>query len=477
MPLFMIAIMVSSLFVFLAVQTQTVQPVYAAVGEGSATVGGGSNQDVEISSSTTFTIILTVGATGIATDADHPLFTIPTGFTAPEAAAESLIGDVNVDGEWFVDGDGGTCSVALVGATAASGQVITVDVDGACANPDTITLTYKGTAPATADAAADIDIKTDDAAAGGAATTLTGGVPTITVYGTSVFADHVIGAVASTDNLAGLHLIGGTDLVLGGFKITAAGEDANFTAIRIVVTPTTMAIGELTNLRIVEDDGTGGGVADNGTMEAGELASPLATVASPSSGNNDVSVSDVVGSGTTENFFIVGTIAATVEHGDTLDVDADGTAGTAVSGMDSGVAITSTGTSANSTRTVTDTTAPSFVSAVTLDNNNDGTVDYIKITYDEAIDDSTVAAGDYAAGIADTTAGNLTESFTSTEPSTGNETDSADDEYIYIGVTSSGETISTNKTDYTLKIEQIGGVDDANGVTLASVGSQTSANS
>ena len=39
-----------------------------------------------------------------------------------------------------------------------------------------------------------------------------------------------------------------------------------------------------------------------------------------------------------------------------------------------------------------------YVSSTTVDNDNDGTVDYIKITIQEAILDSSVATGDYQAG-------------------------------------------------------------------------------
>ena len=121
-----------------------------------------------------------------------------------------------------------------------------------------------------------------------------------------------------------------------------------------------------------------------------------------------------------------------------------------------------------------DGAAPAYLSSKTLDNDADGVVDYVKITYSEAVLDSSVAAADFEAGIVDTTAGNLTESFTSTEPSAGTETDVADDAYIYVGVASSGETISTDKTDYTLKIEQVGAVTDSVPNSLASFVLKTS---
>jgi hypothetical protein len=356
-----------------------IQNAFAATGEGTATVGGGASQTVEISSSTVFTTVLTVGVTGIAIDADSPTFAIPAGFTAPHAAGGASVptnaGEVDLDGEWFALGAGGTCAITM-GSSSATGQVITLDVTGACATTDTITLTYKGTASSTASAAASIVIETDDAAAGGAKAAIAS-PPTIVVNGTSVFADHATGTVATTNNLAGLAKIGGTDIVLGGFKVTAAGENVDLTTIRTTVTLGTMVIGELTNLRIVEDDGTGGGTANDGVIHADELTAPLATIASPSAGNNDFTVTDTVAVGV-ENYFIVGTIASTVSDADTIDVEATG-AGSVASGATSSVSITSTGTSANSTRTITDTTAPTFTAARTALNT-------IVLTFDENVD-------------------------------------------------------------------------------------------
>ncbi len=121
-----------------------------------------------------------------------------------------------------------------------------------------------------------------------------------------------------------------------------------------------------------------------------------------------------------------------------------------------------------------DGAAPQYLSSVTLDNNNDGVVDYVKITYSEAMEDSTVVATDYAVGIADTTGVNLIESFSSLTPSTGNAIDVANDSVIYIGVADGTETLSADKTDYTLKIQQIGLVDDLNSNPLASFASKTS---
>lgn len=352
----------------------------AATGEGTATIGGGSSQTVEISSSNVFTVVLTVGASGIATDAAGPTFTIPTGFTAPHASGgasvPTQVSEVDVDGEWFAAGAGGTCAVTM-GSSSATGQIITVDVTGACASTNTITLTYKGSASATASAAAALTVKTADTSGNGAATSIASS-PTIAVKGTAVFASHATAGVATTNNLAGLAGVGGVDKVIGGFKITAAGENVSVTTIRTTVTLGTMTASELTNLRIVPDDGSGGGVANDGTMQAGELSAALATITSPVSGNNDFTVTSTVTGGSSKNYFVVGTIASTVSDADTLDVEATG-AGSVAAGVTSAVAITATGTSSNSTRTVTDTTAPTITSIVL----NDST--HITVTFNEQV--------------------------------------------------------------------------------------------
>ena len=111
--------------------------------------------------------------------------------------------------------------------------------------------------------------------------------------------------------------------------------------------------------------------------------------------------------------------------------------------------------------TVADYAAPIYVDSITIDNDGDGTVDYVRVEYSEAIDDSSVAAGDYEAGIADTTSTHLAEAFTSGQPAAGTYTDVVDDEYIYVAVSDgTTETITALKTDYQLYIEQAGAVND-----------------
>src|SRR3989338_8336456 len=135
----------------------------AVRGEGTATINGGANVSVAQASSNVFTIVLTVGASGITADAENPTFTIPTGFTAPDATYVANAGLVVADGDWFVIG-GGTCLVEspVVGLTAAVGQVITVDVSTACTvGPGgIITLTYKGTSNTVG--VVSVDVATND---------------------------------------------------------------------------------------------------------------------------------------------------------------------------------------------------------------------------------------------------------------------------------------------------------------------------
>ncbi|MFA5841913.1 MAG: peptidoglycan-binding protein [Candidatus Paceibacterota bacterium] len=136
-----------SAFVLFSVLAFGASTAFAVVGEGTATIDGGANVTVTQATSQVFTVVLTVGASGITADAENPTFTVPAGFTAPTSTPVATAGDVLVDGDWFVIG-GGTCLVdsPSVGLTAATGQVITVDVTTACTvGPGgTITLTYKG---------------------------------------------------------------------------------------------------------------------------------------------------------------------------------------------------------------------------------------------------------------------------------------------------------------------------------------------
>jgi hypothetical protein len=136
-----------------------------SAGQGTATINGAANATVTTGTSNTFTVVLTVGAAGITAAATNPTFTIPTGFTAPNAAPVANAGLVLVDGNWSVSALGGTCAVGQVGPTGAALQVITVDVTAACVAGNTITLTYKGTS-STVGAATPLVIATDDAAAG-----------------------------------------------------------------------------------------------------------------------------------------------------------------------------------------------------------------------------------------------------------------------------------------------------------------------
>jgi hypothetical protein len=123
---------------------------------------------------------------------------------------------------------------------------------------------------------------------------------------------------------------------------------------------------------------------------------------------------------------------------------------------------------------VTDAAAPYYRSSQTLDNDNNGTVDYVKIIYTESVLDSTIAATDFEAGVADTTTGNLTESFSSGTPGAGNATDTPNDSNVYVGVVAGVEPLTAKTTDYVLKIEQIGAITDALGNSYAAFTSQNS---
>ncbi|MFY0608440.1 MAG: hypothetical protein JXR10_17100, partial [Cyclobacteriaceae bacterium] len=121
------------------------------------------------------------------------------------------------------------------------------------------------------------------------------------------------------------------------------------------------------------------------------------------------------------------------------------------------------------TGVLVDGVLPAVSATETIDNDGDGTVDYIKVTFTEAVSDASVSAGDFVASIVGddlgTDGGDLVESFTSGMPNSGTETDVANDAIIYVGVADGTETILANKTDYTIKVAVAGTVDDANGNT------------
>lgn len=115
-----------------------------------------------------------------------------------------------------------------------------------------------------------------------------------------------------------------------------------------------------------------------------------------------------------------------------------------------------------------DGAAPVYVSSATLANNSNYLADYVQVTYSEPISDASVAASDYQAGTNNVTAGSLLETFTSGVPAGPRVTDTANDQYIYVGVTSGAQALTAGVTDYTLHISQVGSVSDPAGNTLAS---------
>lgn len=121
-----------------------------------------------------------------------------------------------------------------------------------------------------------------------------------------------------------------------------------------------------------------------------------------------------------------------------------------------------------------DGAAPVYISSKTIDNNQNGTIDHIRVVYSEPMSDASVTPSDYAAGFSGVGAGALVESFGSGTPGSGVFTDVANDEVIYVGVTSGTDVIAPNKTDYTLHIAQVGSVTDSIGNALASFSEQTS---
>lgn len=454
MPLSMITIMVSSLFLFFAVQQPTVTPVFAAAPAGTMTA---SSLAMNISETFAINDITVVDSGGEITTANGIKIVLPSGLTNTAWDITDTTATIDVSGNTT----GAVSTTVSYATTNNTNDTLILAVSANFTDTDDVTISDLSivTTSESPAAAADLLFAVDGSTFSASSSA------TLAIFGETVIANHTIGGVATTDNLAGLHAIGGTDIVLGGFSLEAIGEDITFSTIRVVVTLTTMAIGEFTNLRIVEDDGTGSGIANDGVMHADELAAPLATVASPSSGNNDVSVTDTITSGNTDNYFIVGTIASSVSHNDTLDVDADSSGGTTATGVTSSVGVFLSGTSANATRTVTDTTAPTVVNHYSVDTDGDGDVDAIDVQFSEAILDSSVTVAEIeldndstnnATGEEVATGGSSTVTYPSSDSD-------ANDEYYRFTLTD-GSEISGSEAVYM----HITGTSltDANGVAI-----------
>jgi hypothetical protein len=168
------------------------QNVMAGLAEGTATIsdgdeGAGAGVTATFEVSDVFTVVLTVGVSGIATDAESPTFDVPVGFTMPHATGGAVVptqvSEVDADGEWFAAGAGGTCAVDMATSFAAATTII-VDVTGACSSGNTITLTYKGYSEISGLGATEFIVSTDVAFGGGFLDSIVAS-PTITVPDTT----------------------------------------------------------------------------------------------------------------------------------------------------------------------------------------------------------------------------------------------------------------------------------------------------
>ena len=127
-------------------------------------------------------------------------------------------------------------------SSSALGQLISVDVTGACASTDTITLTYKGTS-AVVMAASDVTVLTDDVSGGGGSGPI-GILPTITVADTtkptvtSATLDYNTGALVVTFS----ETIDASATVASGFHLNDAtgADDVTLSAAPADVDATTL---------------------------------------------------------------------------------------------------------------------------------------------------------------------------------------------------------------------------------------------
>lgn len=184
------------------------------------------------------------------------------------------------------------------------------------------------------------------------------------------------------------------------------------------------------------------------------------------------STTDLIGSNTTTSSITLGTEATavdTAENSGNIAISSQGSFWLIDLSLNGNIILGSQWQA-----TFVDGAAPVYVSSASMANNSNYLADYIEVTYSEPISDASVTAADYQTGTNNVTAGSLLESFASGTPAGPRFSDTANDQYIYIGVTSGTETLTAGVTDYTLHIAQVGSISDASGNTLASFSEKTS---
>ena len=192
-----------------------------------------------------------------------------------------------------------------------------------------------------------------------------------------------------SDQLGGTSGSQPTDVALVGFKLTPTGEDSSWSDLVVSLTyGGGMADADITNARIYVD------LATVGTYDSGTDTQVGAQAASAAGGALTWNaVTGTVSAAT--NYLIVFDTGAVLSAGET--VQASVTAGNITSaGVTTSAPITASGDVTNEPlHTVTPDVAPTITARTTRDNDGNGNIDRIELTFDENVDDSTANPADF----------------------------------------------------------------------------------
>ncbi|MFC1477411.1 T9SS type A sorting domain-containing protein [candidate division KSB1 bacterium] len=148
---------------------------------------------------------------------------------------------------------------------------------------------------------------------------------TFDITGTIAVADG--DAVISINALGSLAEIGGTDIPLTTFKLSAEQENFTIDSIKVLPVFKRLDAAELSAINIYLDNGDGGGTAGNGEIDGTEAPITISSV----NDNGDstpvklITTGHTISAGSSNNYIIVASLASSIEPDDSLRIDIDST--------------------------------------------------------------------------------------------------------------------------------------------------------
>lgn len=125
-----------------------------------------------------------------------------------------------------------------------------------------------------------------------------------------------------SNNIQNFYKVGGFNIPITNFKLTASGENARLTQIVVFPTYKGMTSSEISNIRIYKDNGSGGGTANNGNIDGSE--SPINTRVIDDSGSGHsvtIPVEDTVYVGSPKQYIVTASFDSTVGVRDTFELE------------------------------------------------------------------------------------------------------------------------------------------------------------